>query len=203
LHAIAPSSGPTTATPRATSAAMFACVAGCCHIRTFIAGATSTRLSVASNNVDARSSASPAAIFARMSAEAGATTVGQIADRLDVSSPFVTAEVGRLERRQLVEKRPNTADGRSNLIVLTDLGRVMAAGPNTAQANGAPVEIVWDQGIWGGDNWEILAGTPNADACRQFINVASEPKRPAALPDSRPAPTTGRRTYAEAGARET
>ena len=74
LAAIAPSSGPTTWMPRAVSSAMLAVVAACCHMRTFIAGATSTGLSVASSNVDARSSASPAAIFASMSAEAGATT---------------------------------------------------------------------------------------------------------------------------------
>ena len=43
-------------------------------MRTFIAGATSTGVSVASSSVPARSSASPAAIRARMSAEAGHTT---------------------------------------------------------------------------------------------------------------------------------
>ena len=43
-------------------------------MRTFIAGATSTGLSVASSSVEARSFARPAVIFARMSAEAGATT---------------------------------------------------------------------------------------------------------------------------------
>ena len=59
-----------------------------------------------------------------------------------------------------------------------------------AQANGAPVEIVWDQGIWGGDNWSILAGTPNADACREFIKFASEPKRQAALTEHFPAGLT-------------
>ena len=52
---------------RATrSSAMLACVAACSHMRTFIAGATSTGLSVASSTVEARSSARPAAIFARM-----------------------------------------------------------------------------------------------------------------------------------------
>ncbi len=71
---MAPSSGPTTRTPRAASVAMFATVAGCSHMRTFIAGATSTGLSVASSSVVARSSAIPAAILARMSALAGATT---------------------------------------------------------------------------------------------------------------------------------
>ena len=53
---------------------MAATVAGCCHIRTFIAGATSTGLSVASSTVAARSSASPAAMRASRSALAGATT---------------------------------------------------------------------------------------------------------------------------------
>lgn len=51
----------------------------------------------------------------------------------------------------------------------------------SAQAQGAPVEIVWDQNIWGCDSWSILAGTPNADACREFIKFASDPARQAAL----------------------
>ena len=53
---------------------MLAWVAACSHMRTFIAGATSTGLSVASSSVEARSSAIPAAMFARMLAVAGATT---------------------------------------------------------------------------------------------------------------------------------
>ena len=60
----------------------------------------------------------------------------------------------------------------------------------SAQAAGAPVEIVWNQGIWGGDNWSILAGTPNADACREFIKFASDPKRQAALTEYFPAGLT-------------
>jgi putative spermidine/putrescine transport system substrate-binding protein len=60
----------------------------------------------------------------------------------------------------------------------------------SAQAAGAPVEIVWNQGIWGADNWSILAGTPNADACREFIKFASDPKRQAALMEYFPAGLT-------------
>lgn len=60
----------------------------------------------------------------------------------------------------------------------------------SAQAAGAPVEIVWNQGIWGADNWSILAGTPNADACREFIKFASDPKRQAALVEYFPAGLT-------------
>jgi putative spermidine/putrescine transport system substrate-binding protein len=60
----------------------------------------------------------------------------------------------------------------------------------SAQAAGAPVEIIWNQGIWGCDNWSILAGTPNADACREFIKFASDPKRMAELTEYFPAGLT-------------
>jgi putative spermidine/putrescine transport system substrate-binding protein len=59
-----------------------------------------------------------------------------------------------------------------------------------AQAAKAPVEIIWDQGIWGGDNWSILAGSPNANACREFIKFASDPKRMASLTEFFPAGLT-------------
>ena len=73
-QAMSPSSGPTTSTPSRSSVLRFRCVAGCSHIRTFMAGAISTRLSVAISRVEARSSACPFAIFAIRSAVAGATT---------------------------------------------------------------------------------------------------------------------------------
>ena len=53
---------------------MLARVAGWSHMAGFIAGATSTGARVASRMVLARSSASPFAILASRSAEAGATT---------------------------------------------------------------------------------------------------------------------------------
>ena len=77
-QAISPSSGPTTATPwkpgKAFNRSILAWTAGCSHIRTFIAGANSTRLSVAIRVVDARSSARPFAALAISPAVAGATT---------------------------------------------------------------------------------------------------------------------------------
>ena len=69
-----PELGPTTAAPRAASVAMFACVAGECHITWFIAGASSSGRSVASSTVEARSSAMPSAALVTRSAVAGATT---------------------------------------------------------------------------------------------------------------------------------
>ena len=73
-QAMAPSSGPTNRTPSALRVARFRCVAACRHIRTFMAGAISTGLSVASRVVEARSPANPCAALAIRSAVAGATT---------------------------------------------------------------------------------------------------------------------------------
>jgi putative spermidine/putrescine transport system substrate-binding protein len=60
----------------------------------------------------------------------------------------------------------------------------------SAMASGSPVGIVWNQNIWGCDNWSILKGTPNADACREFIKFVSDPKRQAALTEYFPAGLT-------------
>ena len=73
-QAMAPSSGPTVSAPSARTVARLRRVAGCSHMRTFIAGASSTRLSVASRRVLARSLAIPSASLAMRSAVAGATT---------------------------------------------------------------------------------------------------------------------------------
>ena len=69
-----PSSGPTKTTPSFCKMAALRWVAGCSHMRKFIAGATRIFLSVARSRVEARSLARPCAILARMSAVAGATT---------------------------------------------------------------------------------------------------------------------------------
>lgn len=60
----------------------------------------------------------------------------------------------------------------------------------SAIANGADIGIVWNQNIWSCDNWAILKGTPNADACREFIKFASDPKRQASLVEYFPAGLT-------------
>lgn len=71
-----------------------------------------------------------------------------------------------------------------------DMVPTWVSRPQAAIAAGAPVGIVWDQNIWGLDSWSILAGTPNADACRQFIKFASDPKRQAELVKYFPAGVT-------------
>ena len=69
-----PVSGSITRTPRARSAATFACVAAFCHICVSIAGATMTGAEVASTVVATRSSENPCARRASTWAVAGATT---------------------------------------------------------------------------------------------------------------------------------
>ncbi len=75
-----PSLGPITLMPSPCKIPRLRCVAGWSHMRTFIAGAIITGVSVAINTVDARSPASPCAILAIRSAVAGATTT-RSADR--------------------------------------------------------------------------------------------------------------------------
>lgn len=71
-----------------------------------------------------------------------------------------------------------------------DMVTTWVSRAQSAAANGAPIGIVWNQNVWGADHWSILAGTPNADACREFIKFASDPKRQAALMEYFPAGVT-------------
>ena len=71
-----------------------------------------------------------------------------------------------------------------------DLIATWVSRPQSAMADGAPVAISWNQNLWGVDNWSILAGTPNADACREFIRFASDPARMASLVEYFPAGVT-------------
>jgi DNA-binding MarR family transcriptional regulator len=56
-------------------------------------------------------------------AEMRESTVGQIAQQLNVSSQFATIEVGDLVRKEILEKHPNEADRRSMFLHLTAKGQ--------------------------------------------------------------------------------
>ena len=71
-----------------------------------------------------------------------------------------------------------------------DMIATWVSRPQNAMIDGAPVAISWNQNLWGVDNWSILAGTPNADACREFIKFASDPKRMAQQTEYYPAGVT-------------
>jgi len=56
-------------------------------------------------------------------AEMQGATVGHIAQQLNVSSQFVTIEIGDLIKKNIVEKQPNEADRRSMFLSLTPKGK--------------------------------------------------------------------------------
>jgi len=62
-----------------------------------------------------------------------------------------------------------------------DLVPVWIPRAKSAIDAGMPIAFSWHQHIYVCDSWAILKGTPNADACRQFIRFASDPKRQALL----------------------
>jgi MarR family transcriptional regulator, organic hydroperoxide resistance regulator len=62
-------------------------------------------------------------IVMMMIAETPGATVGNIAQQMDVTSQFVTIEVGKLIEKDIVEKRPNEADRRSVFLNLTSKGQ--------------------------------------------------------------------------------
>ena len=102
----APATGPSTRTPRATKVATLALVAGCCHMRQFIAGATASGASVARQSVDSRSDAWPAASRASASAVAGAISTNS-AQR--ASSRWLIAISASRSQRSLRTGRCDTA----------------------------------------------------------------------------------------------
>ena len=55
-------------------------------------------------------------------------TVGSVAKAMDVSSAFITSEIGKLSDAGLITKRPNPEDGRSALLSLGPAGRMRIDG---------------------------------------------------------------------------
>ena len=104
--AISPTLGPTKCTPSASSSATLRRVAGLSHMRGFMAGATSTGLSVAISTQEARSSAWPPAILASRSAVAGATTISVgLARQADVADLALVVEIEQLGEHAVAGER--------------------------------------------------------------------------------------------------
>lgn len=64
-------------------------------------------------------------------------SVSEVAQRLHVSTAFITSETGKLERAGLIRKSPNPSDGRSILLQLTERGEdaVQQLGPQRLAVN--------------------------------------------------------------------
>jgi DNA-binding MarR family transcriptional regulator len=80
---------------------------------------------------------SPQAMMMGIIAESPEVTVSGIAERLAVSSQFVTMEMNKLIAKDIVEKRPNEADRRSMFLGLTRKGRALISelGPIRQRIN--------------------------------------------------------------------
>jgi putative spermidine/putrescine transport system substrate-binding protein len=61
-------------------------------------------------------------------------------------------------------------------LISTWNGRAQAA-----KDAGAPVTIVWNQGLYSIEGWGIPKGTPRADAAKQFVRFCADAKRQALL----------------------
>ncbi|GLI27333.1 hypothetical protein ARHIZOSPH14_15750 [Agromyces rhizosphaerae] len=62
----------------------------------------------------------------------GAGRVQELSDELGVTIGAASKQVDRLERAGVAERRPNPADRRSSLVVLTDPGRAALASAEAA-----------------------------------------------------------------------
>jgi MarR family transcriptional regulator, organic hydroperoxide resistance regulator len=80
-------------------------------------------------------------------ADSPGITVTQLADQLGVSGPFVTAEIGKLVEKSIVEKRPNEADRRSMLLMLTTKGQSLMRelGPVRRRTNDIMFKSMTDE----------------------------------------------------------
>lgn len=60
-----------------------------------------------------------------------------------------------------------------------DICTTWNARAQAAIDEGAPVKIVWHQGLWSSEGWCIIRGTPKADMCREFVKFAVDGERQA------------------------
>lgn len=63
--------------------------------------------------------------------------------------------------------------------------------------NGAPVRVVWNQGLYSIEGWAVPKGTPHAEMARQFVRFCADPKRQAAFTDTLAYGPTNRKAFDE------
>lgn len=80
------------------------------------------------------------------------TTVREVAQYALIASTHVTTQVGALERRGLVQKRPNSEDGRSVLLTLTAKGE-------RAMQTIAPTRLLFNDAFFEGVSRKSLLAT--------------------------------------------
>lgn len=61
--------------------------------------------------------------------------------------------------------------------------------------NGAPVHIVWNQGLYSIEGWAVPKGTPRAEMAKQFVHFCADAKRQAAITDTLAYGPTNRKAF--------
>ncbi|WP_225775353.1 ABC transporter substrate-binding protein [Pseudomonas sp. Marseille-Q5115] len=61
--------------------------------------------------------------------------------------------------------------------------------------NGAPVHIVWNQGLYSIEGWAIPKGTPRAEMARAFVRLCADAQRQAAFTDTLAYGPTNRKAF--------
>jgi DNA-binding MarR family transcriptional regulator len=112
-------------------------------------------------------------------------TVSQIAQFMNVTSQFVTIEVGKLIRMGIVEKRPNESDRRSGFLNLTSKGKnlIRELAPVRRRANNLHFRSLT------ADRARVLTDTIHAiveDGRRVMHELESPDIRDAIAPSARP-----------------
>ncbi len=75
-----------------------------------------------------------------------------------------------------------TSGAQSSQLIQSGEIELIAMWNARAQAaidGGAPVKIVWNQGLYSIEGWGIPRGSPNAEPARQFVKFCTDPKRQA------------------------
>ena len=110
--------------------------------------------------------------------ERGGTRIGVLAERAQMTSQSMGYLVDALETRGYVERRPDPADRRAALVVITDRGREQIAA---ARRQIAAIEREWEQRIGSErmaslrDGLEALAALLEDDAGRRAERRAADP----------------------------
>jgi DNA-binding MarR family transcriptional regulator len=112
-------------------------------------------------------------------------TVSQIAQMMNVTSQFITIEIGDLIRKGIVEKRPNESDRRSSFLNLTPKGKnlVRELAPVLRRANNLHFRSLTEE------QTKILTETIHAiveDGRRVIHELESPDVRDAMAPSARP-----------------
>ena len=61
--------------------------------------------------------------------------------------------------------------------------------------NGAPVQVVWNQGLYSIEGWAIPKGTPRAELAKQFVRFCADAQRQAAFTDTLAYGPTNRKAF--------